>query len=547
MGLAADGNNFEACFAEAGSSFPQAGIFSRQILMGPAGPPAPAPAATPAPTVMALQPTQPPPPTGFLAPAGYLVDQGPSAVAVGDFNGDGSPDLVTANRFSNDVSVLLGNGNGTFQPAQNFAVADLPVSVAVGDFNGDGKLDIVTANGPSLGPFPAVGTVSVLLGNGDGTFQKAQTFTLPNVIANQAPQSALSVAVGDFNHDGKLDLAVTAQASFHLGGFKGFIDVFLGQGDGTFKIASVTPINSSEPAGIALADFNGDGNLDVVTGSRGNYVSILLGQGDGTLRETNDPNVALFPSFSSVAVGDFNHDGIPDLVTAGGGNINGTFQEGVSVLLGNGNGTFQAPQILALGGEPLALGVGDFNHDGNLDIVTADFNPNTVSVLLGNGKGTFQALFSFPLTFFPKALAVGDFNRDGFPDLAVPDGSSNSVAVFINSATWPALATTTTASTSPSSQPASMAAPTPSGSAPSPAGNRSSAGLFWLDPAVADQLFASPSAVDRMALVFGTQPPALDGWTPDGWGEAAQSDAGPLPATRNTGLAGRVPYQKGLK
>jgi hypothetical protein len=512
QGLAAAGSNFDAFFSQAGSSFPQASIFSRQILVGPPGPPAPAPAGTPAPTVVPLQPTQPPPPTGFVAPAGYPVDQAPLAVAMGDFTNNGIPDLVVANSASSTVSVLLGNGVGTFQPELKSTVGKGPQSVAVGDFDGDGTLDIVTAN---------QNDISVLLGTGKGTFAGAKTFTLPNVIANQIPQVPFAVAVGDLNHDGKLDLVVAAAAE--LSGNKGFVDVLLGNGDGTFQPAIVTPINSDfplvelgYPVGIALADFNGDGNLDVVAANPTrafftSSISVLLGNGDGTFRETG-VNVGT-TLVSDVAVGDVNNDHIPDLVVTG-------VNHGVSVLLGNGDGTFQTPQVLTAPGlNSLTVALGDFNHDGNLDIVTANRNPGTVTVFLGNGNGTFQAPPNFPSgANSASAVAVGDFNRDGFPDLAVTDSSANSVAVLLNSGIWPALATTPIPSvlTAPAGQaelPGTAIALLTSAAPAAPAAVAPSSGMpARAEVAAVDQLFTIRSREDPMALRSGSPPQALHEW-----------------------------------
>jgi hypothetical protein len=522
QGLATAGSGFDAFFSEAGSTFPKASVFSRQIVAGPPGPPAPAPAGTPAPTVVSFQPTQPPPPTGFLAPASYPVDQQPDAVAVDPTNPN---HLVVANSASSSVSVLLGNGDGTFQPALKSTVGKGPRSVAVGDFNGDGNLDIVTANQDDL---------SVLLGTGKGTFGSANTFTLPNVIENQFAQIPLAVAVGDLNHDGKLDLVVAAAAEFFSGSTKGYLDVFLGQGDGTFKVGSITPINSSfalalrgffEPVQIALADFNGDGNLDVVTSNPANSlafqqggspsISVLLGNGDGTFRETSDVNAGV-TVVSSVAVGDFNNDHIPDLVVKGS---HGGLQ-GVSVLMGNGDGTFQPPQILTAGRSfnVESLAVGDFNRDGNLDIVTGNFG-STVSVLLGNGNGTFQAPLNFSSGVSdPEALAVADFNRDGFPDLAVTDFISNTVQVLINSGSWPALAAAVPLAVTSSSGLASPAALTPSQPSLSQPGNLSAL-LFAAEPAAMERQFASLGAEDQITRLFNSQPPALDGWNDPGLGD----------------------------
>jgi hypothetical protein len=330
----------------------------------------------------------------------------------------------------------------------------------------------------------------------------------------------------------------------------------LGQGDGSFKVGSITPINASFPLSfealgglpeeIALADFNGDGNLDVVTanptpGFSASSISVLLGNGDGTFRETSDANVGV-ADVNSVAVGDFNNDHIPDLVVNGffGVPVTGGIKvvNGVSVLLGNGDGTFQAPQLLVLGtqlgAQVASVAVGDFNRDGNLDIVTGSFG-GTVSVLLGNGNGTFQAPLNFSTGVGnPAALAVADFNHDGFPDLAVTDFFSNfvvgnSVKLLLNSGTWPAPATMATVSTNvssqpanvpplltgsatPASQPANPAALSSSASAPSQAANPSSAVLFWAGPTAADQLFAGLGVEDQIALWFSTPPPSADDW-----------------------------------
>jgi hypothetical protein len=542
-GLVSAGGNFEAFFSQAGSPFPQSSIFSRQILDGPGSTPASRSGSPGSPTsaapagnpdsgvsgphtpVWPLPSGQSSDPSGFLTPVSYPVDKAPDAVAVGDFNNDGIPDLVISNAKSNDVSLLLGNGDGTFQPAQNIAVGKNPEGVAVGDFNGDGNLDIVTANGD--------GTITVLPGKGNGTFRPPETLMLPNVVANQFAQfpRARAIAVGDLNGDGKLDLVVSTFI-FVSSTDKEYVDVFLGNGDGTFQDAIVTPTNGSFGGGIALADFNHDGKLDVVTSNENSLgrIPVLLGNGDGTFQETSDPNIGAFPE-TSVAVGDFNHDGNADLVVSGFSFF--PFQNFVSVLLGQGNGTFQAPQKLSLSAESTAVAVADFNRDGNLDIVTAiasnNFpNPGAVSVFLGNGQGGFQSALNFSSgVVFASALAVGDFNRDGFPDLVMTDGSfntatSNTVTVLINSGSWPALtitATTTAPALTTSAGPAALltgSAPnanvsasssatlTPSASASSQTANLSSAVLFWADP-TADQL------LDRMALWFGT-PPAVDDW-----------------------------------
>src|SRR5216684_1815090 len=246
----------------------------------------------------------------FVARRDFTAGYDPIFVAVGDFNGDGVPDLVVANEGSNNVSVLLGNGQGAFQAAQNFAAGTNPQSVAVGDFNGDGKLDLAVANEGS-------GDVSVLLGNGDGTFQTAVA-----IATGTNPQS---VAVGDFNGDGNLDLAVANGGDFSSGAGSN-VTVLLGNGDGTFQTARAFAVDDI-PQSVAVGDFNGDGKLDLaVANLRSGDVSVLLGNGDGTFQGAVNYAAA---GASSIAVGDFNGDGKLDLAVASGS---------VSVLLGNGDG-----------------------------------------------------------------------------------------------------------------------------------------------------------------------------------------------------------------
>jgi hypothetical protein len=225
-----------------------------------------------------------------------------------------SPTLV-----QNNVSILLGNGDGTFQPAVNYAVVNEPVSVAVGDFNGDGKRDLAVAN---YGGFR--GRISILLGNGDGTFQPAVDY---------AVDSPTFVAVADFNGDGKRDLAVTNYDLYT-------VSILLGDGHGTFQLAGSYAVGI-HPRSVAVGDFNGDGKRDLAV-ANWDYsltLSILLGNGDGTFQPAVDYAVGSLPS--SVAVGDFDGDRKPDLAVANG--------SVVTILLGNGDGTFQsASRDLAL-------------------------------------------------------------------------------------------------------------------------------------------------------------------------------------------------------
>lgn len=376
--------------------------------------------------------------TGPTWPAGIR----PTIVTTGDFNGDGITDLATANEFSDNVSVLLGNGSrgigdGTFVAQATYAAGDGTNSVTTSDFNGDGITDLATANAVSS-------NVSILLGNehaenpgiGDGTFAVQVTYAV-----GDRPKS---VTAGDFNGDGIIDLA-TANASSDnvsvlLGNGSG------GTGDGTFA-AEVPYAVGDYPYYLTTGDFNGDGITDLATANAfSDNVSVLLGNedvgnagfGDGTFAAHVTSAVGEFPV--SVTTGDFNGDGIIDLVTA---NAN---SDDVSVLLGNedtgnsgfGDGTFAARVNYAVGDSPRSLITGDFNGDGVTDLAITNFSDDKVSVLLGKedtgnpgaGDGSFTVQKVFAAGEDPSSVITGDFNWDGITDLAIANYKSNSVSVL---------------------------------------------------------------------------------------------------------------------
>jgi hypothetical protein len=355
-------------------------------------------------------------PTSAVAlntPANFNAGPSPLSVATGDFNGDGKLDLVATNFNANNVSVLLGNGDGTFQAAVDYGVGLGPHSVVVGDFNGDGKLDLAVAN--MIG-----NNVSVLLGKGDGTFQVATVYN-----TGSAPSS---VTVGDFNRDGQLDLVVANEQSNN-------VSVLLGNGDGTFQAALNYPAGLWSSS-VAAGDFNGDGNLDLAVANLGaNNVSILLGNGDGTFQPA--VNYVAGSACQSVAIGDLNGDGKLDLAV-----VNVTTND-ISILLGNGDGTFQVATNYSVGTQPQSLALGDLNGDGSVDVAVANNSTRNVSILLGNGDGTFQPSVNYDAGTPSQSVAVGDLNGDGRLDVAVANGASSTVSVLLQpglvsgpNATW---------------------------------------------------------------------------------------------------------------
>ena len=317
------------------------------------------------------------PPLTFGAGSGASASD--SSVAVGDFNADGRLDLAVANSDSNNVSVLLGNGDGTFQAPLTFGAGSGASSVALGDLNADGKLDLVVAN-------RGFSTVSVLLGNGDGTFQAPLTISVSR---------AQAVAVGDFNRDGVPDLAVANRNSGDIG--RDTVSVLLGNGDGTFQAPAFFAVGGGA-ASVVVDDFNGDGVPDLALASPGytthhesySLVSVLLGNGDGTFQAARTFYAGGIPS--SVAAGDFNGDGKVDLAVATSGS------NALSVLLGNGDGTFQALQIFGAGSGPVSVASGDFNRDGVPDLAVANFYSNNVSVLVGRKTNDLTTTGTTPET-----------------------------------------------------------------------------------------------------------------------------------------------------
>ncbi len=297
-------------------------------------------------------------------------------LAVADFNSDGKLDVATCGN-ANDVWVSLGNGDGTFQPAVTYtAGTNYPLSLMLADFNGDKKPDLIVINGDS--------TVSVLLGNGDGTFQSQVVTAISANVQNL-------VGVGDFNGDGKADLVIPVLVPQDGDSEPAIMQ---GNGDGTFQAPVMSGGAVASPTSVQTADFNGDGKLDLIWG-----LTVFLGNGSGTLQAAINGSTT---NECCDLVGDFNNDGKPDVSTAG------------KLFLGNGDGTFDSGQYLPCCGSPVIAA--DFNGDGNLDLLT-----DGGTVELGNGDGTFNGVVGEILPV--GTFGVGDFNGDGTLDVVAAVGS----------------------------------------------------------------------------------------------------------------------------
>ncbi len=331
---------------------------------------------------------------------GTYADGALDSIAVGDLNGDGIPDLVVPNFAGNSLTILLGNGDGTFTPTTASVVMDQgPHDVAVGDFNEDGILDLAVVT--------QLGSMRVLLGNGDGTFRESEQIWY----LADPPYGVLYVAAGDFNGDGHLDIVASSADLSYLSGYSCALEILLGVGDGTFSVDSVpSPLAVSSPV-FVVGDFNGDGILDLAVPSV-NWVTILLGNGDGTFTPTPaSPTMENIPNL--IVVGDFNGDSKADLAVT-----NNSDDGIVAIFLGNGDGTFRPAPNLSVIFEPTAIAVGDFNGDGIADLAVANVNCG-VMALLGNGDGTFAGITentSEILCLYN--IVVGDFDRDGISDMA---------------------------------------------------------------------------------------------------------------------------------
>lgn len=357
----------------------------------------------------------------------FATGNAPTFVASGVTRSTGGKiDLLVANNTDNTLSIFLGNGDGTFASPATLATGNGPIWIATGNFNTDTTkpgadqiLDLAVVNHGD-------NSLSIFLGNGDGTFKPAT----PPTLSTGTGSGPVSVVATNLTASGFTDIVAANHANNTL-------SVFLGNGDGTFKTPATISTGHS-PTSIAAADLNADGKIDLaVTNDADNTVSVFLGNGDGTFQNRVDYPTGNSPVW--VSTGDFNGDSALDLAVANNGAPTSTKTGNtVSILLnqlntaGNPTGTFATNIDFPAGNGPSSIAVADFNVDGRLDLVVTDQTDNAISLLLGLGNGLFGPNFELPVQTDPVSIVSADFDANGKPDVAVANHGSNTVSVILN-------------------------------------------------------------------------------------------------------------------
>jgi hypothetical protein len=322
-----------------------------------------------------------------------------TAVAIGDVNADGKPDLVAAT--TSGPSIMLGIGDGTFGAATLLPGSYYSPGLALADLNGDGVLDIATTDGNS-------NVAAVLLGVGDGTFRTAVTYPV-----GQTPRA---IAIADLNGDARPDLVVANSDA-------NTVSVLLGNGDGTFGAEVEFPAGAM-PFGVAIGDLNGDGKPDLAVTDKGaDAVAVLLGNGDGSFGAYTHYHTGSQPV--GIALGDLNGDGKPDVA------VTNYASNSVSILLGVGDGSLGAMSAHGVGLNPQAVAIGDLNGDGKPDLAVTNYSPSTITLFAGDGLGGFGPRIDVDSGSFPFGVAIGDLNGDHVPDLAVANDNVGAVSVSL--------------------------------------------------------------------------------------------------------------------
>jgi hypothetical protein len=328
------------------------------------------------------------------------------SAAIGDLNGDGRADIVTANYNPASVSVGLNRGGGRFEGG-DYEVGGLARWIAIGELDGDGKADLVTTlEGEVRGSDVPYG-FSVLINQGDGHFSPRRDY--------ETDTKPLSMALEDLNGDKRADLAIGRGET---------VSVLINRGDGTF-LSPVAYTIGGQPRSLESGDLNGDAKPDLVALAGASALSVLLNRGDGTFEAKQNYRSGRTPT--SVAIGDLNGDRRPDLAVS---NFSGNT---VSVLLNRGEGSFESKHDYRTGVAPSSIVSGDFNGDGTPDLATANSGPGTVGVLLNRGDGSLRTKLDYVPEFeCCGPMTLGDVNGDRRPDLAVPVGYSRNGSTYLS-------------------------------------------------------------------------------------------------------------------
>ncbi|CAF1402668.1 unnamed protein product, partial [Rotaria sordida] len=337
----------------------------------------------------------------------------PWAITVGDFNNDNKLDIAIANYGTNNIGVILGYGNGNFSSPTTFSTGydSLPLSIAVGDFDNDNKLDIAVVNN-------VTNNVGIFLGHGNGSFEDQMIFT------TGIKSQPYSIALADLNNDTHLDIIVVNFNIHNIG-------IFLGHGDGSFeKQTSYSTGNNSYPISVAISDFNNDNKLDiVVASSQTKNIGLFFGYGNGAF--ATQVNYLMLTSFNlhSIVVNNFNNDNVLDIVIAS------YDTNDVNVFLGSFNSTFSDQVQYSTGdySQPSSVVIDDFNNDDKLDIAVANTNGSNLGIFIGYGDGKFSTQMTYPTgsNSNPRSITVGDFNGDGQLDIAIVNERDRNIGVFL--------------------------------------------------------------------------------------------------------------------
>jgi hypothetical protein len=351
----------------------------------------------------------------------FPVGTAPGSVEIADLNNDGKPDIVVANEQSNNVTILLGDGKGGFTQAKGspFPAGHDPNDIAIGDFNRDGKLDLAFANHEEK-------HLTVLLGNGQGGFTPA-----PNSpFAVEVKPHTHGVATGDLNGDGNLDLVTDSWGNDQVA-------VLFGDGTGSFNASGTfLDVGKMPYQRVRVGDINGDGKSDIITTNlEGDNVTIVLGDSKGGFKQSTGSPFPCGDSPFNFAIGDVNGDGKPDLaiVNSPSSTADRHGKDGLTILLGDGAGGFRmlAGSPFATGRIPNRVAIGDVNGDGVADIAVSSPDGNNITLFLMSSKGVASSS-TIAIGGKPKGLAIRDLNGDRKADMVITNNSDNTVTVILS-------------------------------------------------------------------------------------------------------------------